>query len=264
MAIKVKIIKRHIFLLRHKFVKTLPQDPVMQNATCRTKLNLEGLRMVFRRSAFSGRRRSRRPLAGHGYGSSSVSSSSEHASGPAKHPAGRTKFRETWHPVYHGVRRRGNAGRNVSHHNVKLTTSSEDERNVTDAVVPVAVHLATDGVVVVVDINLEAENGDMQHDEVVGDDNVAAASVLPYPDNDHRTLEVLDLDPELAPLVGREPHHTRELHHHPLLHHLHEIQGDDEHGEVLLVHHLHAEAERLGTPPRGRSEELVLLNASAS
>uniref|UniRef100_A0ACD5YD15 Uncharacterized protein n=1 Tax=Avena sativa TaxID=4498 RepID=A0ACD5YD15_AVESA len=28
-----------------------------------------------------------------------------------KRPAGRTKFRETRHPVYHGVRRRGNAGR---------------------------------------------------------------------------------------------------------------------------------------------------------
>ncbi|KAM3276883.1 hypothetical protein ACQJBY_044975 [Aegilops geniculata] len=46
--------------------------------------------------------------------SSSVSSSPEHASGrasPAKRPAGRTKFRETRHPVYRGVRRRGNAGR---------------------------------------------------------------------------------------------------------------------------------------------------------
>ncbi|XP_020167750.1 dehydration-responsive element-binding protein 1H-like [Aegilops tauschii subsp. strangulata] len=46
--------------------------------------------------------------------SSSVSSSPEHASGrasPAKRPAGRTKFRETRHPVYRGVRRRGNARR---------------------------------------------------------------------------------------------------------------------------------------------------------
>nr|ABA01492.1 HvCBF13 [Hordeum vulgare subsp. vulgare]ACI62506.1 CBF13 [Hordeum vulgare subsp. vulgare] len=43
--------------------------------------------------------------------SSSVSSSPEHASGPAKRPVGRTKFRETRHPVYHDVRRRGNAGR---------------------------------------------------------------------------------------------------------------------------------------------------------
>ncbi|XP_044947508.1 dehydration-responsive element-binding protein 1A-like [Hordeum vulgare subsp. vulgare] len=32
-------------------------------------------------------------------------------SAPAKRPAGRTKFRETRHPVYRGVRRRGNAGR---------------------------------------------------------------------------------------------------------------------------------------------------------
>uniref|UniRef100_J3MZC2 Uncharacterized protein n=1 Tax=Oryza brachyantha TaxID=4533 RepID=J3MZC2_ORYBR len=29
---------------------------------------------------------------------------------PPKRPAGRTKFRETRHPVYRGVRRRGNAG----------------------------------------------------------------------------------------------------------------------------------------------------------
>ncbi|KAF7066759.1 hypothetical protein CFC21_072698 [Triticum aestivum] len=46
--------------------------------------------------------------------SSSVSSTPEHASGrasPAKRPTGRTKFRETRHPVYRGVRRRGNAGR---------------------------------------------------------------------------------------------------------------------------------------------------------
>nr|XP_051188925.1 dehydration-responsive element-binding protein 1H-like [Lolium perenne] len=46
--------------------------------------------------------------------SSSVSSSPEHAAGrasAAKRPAGRTKFRETRHPVYRGVRRRGGAGR---------------------------------------------------------------------------------------------------------------------------------------------------------
>ncbi|KAF7066761.1 hypothetical protein CFC21_072700, partial [Triticum aestivum] len=46
--------------------------------------------------------------------SSSVSSSPEHAAGRAslaKRPAGRTKFRETRHPVYRGVRRRGNAER---------------------------------------------------------------------------------------------------------------------------------------------------------
>uniref|UniRef100_A0ACD5XX63 Uncharacterized protein n=1 Tax=Avena sativa TaxID=4498 RepID=A0ACD5XX63_AVESA len=33
------------------------------------------------------------------------------SSAPPKRPAGRTKFRETWHPVYKGVRRRGPAGR---------------------------------------------------------------------------------------------------------------------------------------------------------
>uniref|UniRef100_A0ACD5Y7A2 Uncharacterized protein n=1 Tax=Avena sativa TaxID=4498 RepID=A0ACD5Y7A2_AVESA len=47
--------------------------------------------------------------------SSLVSSSPEHlAAGrasAAKRPAGRTKFRETRHPVYRGVRRRGSAGR---------------------------------------------------------------------------------------------------------------------------------------------------------
>uniref|UniRef100_M8BNA1 AP2/ERF domain-containing protein n=1 Tax=Aegilops tauschii TaxID=37682 RepID=M8BNA1_AEGTA len=46
--------------------------------------------------------------------SSSVSSSPVHAAGRAslaKRPAGRTKFRETRHPVYRGVRRRGNARR---------------------------------------------------------------------------------------------------------------------------------------------------------
>uniref|UniRef100_A0A804PT55 AP2/ERF domain-containing protein n=1 Tax=Zea mays TaxID=4577 RepID=A0A804PT55_MAIZE len=32
-------------------------------------------------------------------------------SAPPKRPAGRTKFRETRHPVYRGVRRRGPAGR---------------------------------------------------------------------------------------------------------------------------------------------------------
>nr|QGH59166.1 CBF16 [Hordeum vulgare subsp. vulgare] len=39
--------------------------------------------------------------------SSSPSSTSSHP----KRPAGRTKFKETRHPVYRGVRRRGNAGR---------------------------------------------------------------------------------------------------------------------------------------------------------
>nr|AAX23714.1 HvCBF10B [Hordeum vulgare subsp. vulgare]AAX23715.1 HvCBF10B [Hordeum vulgare subsp. vulgare]ABE02619.1 CBF10B [Hordeum vulgare subsp. vulgare]ABE02638.1 CBF10B [Hordeum vulgare subsp. vulgare]QGH59172.1 CBF10B [Hordeum vulgare subsp. vulgare] len=46
--------------------------------------------------------------------SSPPSSSNENASGrssTAKRPAGRTKFRETRHPVYRGVRRRGNAER---------------------------------------------------------------------------------------------------------------------------------------------------------
>ncbi|XP_047049243.1 dehydration-responsive element-binding protein 1H-like [Lolium rigidum] len=45
--------------------------------------------------------------------SSSASATSDHSRvmAPAKRPAGRTKFRETRHPVYRGVRRRGNAGR---------------------------------------------------------------------------------------------------------------------------------------------------------
>nr|BAF36842.1 CRT-binding factor [Lolium perenne] len=46
---------------------------------------------------------------------SSSTSSHEHAtapwSPPPKRPAGRTKFKETRHPVYRGVRRRGSAGR---------------------------------------------------------------------------------------------------------------------------------------------------------
>ena len=45
----------------------------------------------------------------------STSTSSEHHqtvwTSPPKRPAGRTKFRETRHPVFRGVRRRGNAGR---------------------------------------------------------------------------------------------------------------------------------------------------------
>ncbi|XP_066337504.1 dehydration-responsive element-binding protein 1A-like [Miscanthus floridulus] len=44
-----------------------------------------------------------------------ASTSSEHHqtvwTSPPKRPAGRTKFRETRHPVFRGVRRRGNAGR---------------------------------------------------------------------------------------------------------------------------------------------------------
>ncbi|CAN6218441.1 unnamed protein product [Urochloa humidicola] len=47
--------------------------------------------------------------------SASTSTSSEHHqtvwTSPPKKPAGRTKFRETRHPVFRGVRRRGNAGR---------------------------------------------------------------------------------------------------------------------------------------------------------
>ncbi|XP_014660199.1 dehydration-responsive element-binding protein 1A-like [Setaria italica] len=47
--------------------------------------------------------------------SPSASTSPEHHqtvwTSPPKRPAGRTKFRETRHPVFRGVRRRGNAGR---------------------------------------------------------------------------------------------------------------------------------------------------------
>ncbi|RLN11434.1 dehydration-responsive element-binding protein 1A-like [Panicum miliaceum] len=49
------------------------------------------------------------------WASPSTSTSSEHHqtvwTAPPKRPAGRTKFRETRHPVFRGVRRRGNAGR---------------------------------------------------------------------------------------------------------------------------------------------------------
>ncbi|WVZ65614.1 hypothetical protein U9M48_014946 [Paspalum notatum var. saurae] len=46
--------------------------------------------------------------------SASTSSEQHHQTvwtSPPKRPAGRTKFRETRHPVFRGVRRRGNAGR---------------------------------------------------------------------------------------------------------------------------------------------------------
>ncbi|CAD6224186.1 unnamed protein product [Miscanthus lutarioriparius] len=49
------------------------------------------------------------------YSSASASTSSEHHqtvwTSPPKRPSGRTKFRETRHPVFRGVRRRGSAGR---------------------------------------------------------------------------------------------------------------------------------------------------------
>ncbi|CAN6183030.1 unnamed protein product [Urochloa humidicola] len=49
------------------------------------------------------------------WASASTSSESDHHqtvwTSPPKKPAGRTKFRETRHPVFRGVRRRGNAGR---------------------------------------------------------------------------------------------------------------------------------------------------------
>ncbi|KAM3276879.1 hypothetical protein ACQJBY_044970 [Aegilops geniculata] len=43
--------------------------------------------------------------------STSTSSHDQHAAAPPKRPAGRTKFKETRHPVFRGVRRRGGAGR---------------------------------------------------------------------------------------------------------------------------------------------------------
>ncbi|XP_047048180.1 dehydration-responsive element-binding protein 1A-like [Lolium rigidum] len=45
------------------------------------------------------------------YHSPSTSSEQKQQTVWTKRPAGRTKFRETRHPVYRGVRRRGNAGR---------------------------------------------------------------------------------------------------------------------------------------------------------
>ena len=56
--------------------------------------------------------------------------------------------------------------------------------------------------VVVVDLNLQSESGDAHNDEVAGDDAVAAAEVVPPPAKHHLALEVLDLHPEHAPLVG--------------------------------------------------------------
>ncbi|KQK23929.1 dehydration-responsive element-binding protein 1H [Brachypodium distachyon] len=68
--------------------------------------------------------------------SSSSSSSSSHNGQagapwpppPPKRPAGRTKFKETRHPVYHGVRRRGRAGRWVCEVRVPGTGSCNKKR----------------------------------------------------------------------------------------------------------------------------------------
>ncbi|XP_052168209.1 dehydration-responsive element-binding protein 1H [Oryza glaberrima] len=63
------------------------------------------------------RSRAAMDMAGHEVNSSSSSSGAESSSSSSgrqqykKRPAGRTKFRETRHPVYRGVRRRGGAGR---------------------------------------------------------------------------------------------------------------------------------------------------------
>ncbi|CAM0913445.1 unnamed protein product [Alopecurus aequalis] len=57
---------------------------------------------------------------------SSSSSTSPHEQGTArpKRPAGRTKFKETRHAVYRGVRRRGNAGRWVCEGNINFADSA--------------------------------------------------------------------------------------------------------------------------------------------
>ena len=65
---------------------------------------------------------------------------------------------------------------------------------------------------------------------------MAAAEVVLAPTKHHVPLEVLDLDLELAPLVRRQPDHAWEpLDDQPLVHHLHELARDDEHGEVFGV-----------------------------
>ena len=107
---------------------------------------------------------------------------------------------------------------------------------------------AHDRVVVVVDLHLEAKPEDSQDEEVAGDDPVAAAEVLPASVKDHLTQEVLDLNPELAPLVGRQCNDARGLDHQPLLHHLRELGRDDEHGEILHVLDLNVETQRLSCP----------------
>ncbi|KAE8810629.1 hypothetical protein D1007_12554 [Hordeum vulgare] len=142
-------------------------------------------------------------------------------------------------------------------------TRSEGESNVIDAVVPATAHPASDGAIVVVDLNLQADVGDAKHDKVAGDDPVVAAEILPVPFKKHLALKVLDMYPKVPPLVGLEPHHTRELHRQPLLHHLNELGRDDEHGEILLIHDLHVKAKRLSGPllmadPRSSSPRMRL------
>ena len=88
-----------------------------------------------------------------------------------------------------------------------------------------------------------------RNDEVAGDDPVAAAEVVPAPAKHHVPLEVLDMHLELAPLVRRQPDHERDpLDDQPLVHHLHELASDDEHGEVFGVLDLVVEAQRLLGP----------------
>ncbi|KAF0898468.1 hypothetical protein E2562_007301 [Oryza meyeriana var. granulata] len=56
----------------------------------------------------------KREMSGESSAGSPCSSPESHKTvwtSPPKRPAGRTKFRETRHPVFRGVRRRGNAGR---------------------------------------------------------------------------------------------------------------------------------------------------------
>jgi hypothetical protein len=59
---------------------------------------------------FKGSSSTEPPAAAASSPSSSLGSSGQQAS-PPKRPAGRTKFQETRHPVFRGVRRRGRAGR---------------------------------------------------------------------------------------------------------------------------------------------------------
>ena len=94
---------------------------------------------------------------------------------------------------------------------------------------------------------------------------MASAEVVPALAKHHVPLEVLDLHPKHTPLVRRQPDHAREpLDDQLLVHYLHELGRDDEHGEVLVVLDLLVEAQRLPAPLLVASLEIVPLNKAGS
>ena len=84
---------------------------------------------------------------------------------------------------------------------------------------PLAADPAHDGAVLDVNMHLEAKAGDPQDKEVTGDDSMVAAEILAAPPKDHLVLEGMDLHPELAPLVRRQPDDARRLPHQSLFYH---------------------------------------------